>query len=181
MKLSIRLKFCADCDGLFDIGYDCPHCGSHSTDFVSRWIPPMFWKRGGIDDTVKLTIRDSKVQEDIPRVHLDTPVVSDNYGQLALERELNLVQSLQAQSFNAGYECGKEAGPRSEARKVDSLSGKLVEKLLSIIKECYRPHAGSLPNLETPVDKGTVKGSGDKFDSWYKDPKNVHERELNFD
>ena len=141
----------------------------------------MFWKGGGIDDTVKLTIRDSKVQEDIPRVHLDTPVVSDNYGQLALERELDLVQAMQAQSFNAGYECGKEAGTRSEPRKVDSLSGVILEKLLGIVKGCYRPHASSPSNLETSVDKGAAKGPRDKSDSGYKDPKNVHKRELNFE
>ena len=181
MKLSIRLKFCADCEEVFENGNSCPACSSRSTDFVSRWIPPMFWKGGSIDETVKLTTRNNPIQEDIPNLSIGTPVVYDNYCDMALERELDLIHAQETYAFNAGYECGKEARPQPEPRKVDSLSRVIVEKLLGIVKECYRPHASSPSNLETSVDKGAAKGPRDKSDSGYKDPKNVHKRELNFE
>lgn len=177
MKLNFNLKFCADCEEVFENGHtqNCPACGSKSTDYISRWVPPMFWRGGNTDDTVRLKVRCSALQEEPPRVFLSAPGVSDDCSSMAIDRELELVQAQQAQSFNAGYECGKEAGIRSEARKVDSLSGVIVEKLLSIVKGCYRPHAGASSNVETQVDKSTVKRSGDQPAGWNANSKGLYQ------
>lgn len=71
MKLSIHLKFCADCDEVFDNATRCPGCGSNAVDFVARWIPPMFWRGGSVDETVTIKPGNGAISKDLSGISRD--------------------------------------------------------------------------------------------------------------
>jgi hypothetical protein len=157
MKLSINLKFCADCERLWENGFRCPYCGSIAFDYVSRFIPPMFWRGDNIDDTVKLTIRYDTIQkrqEVLQTSSTVQPISTDNgTADTPLNREL-LRTPLEEKLYKGAHLGGiKEAEPKPTLSGLDHTGRVLGEAISRLLQIVNRVNANSPANMEAQMDK----------------------------
>ena len=148
-------QVCLDCEKLF-IGDQCPRCCGRHFFYLRKYYPPML-RFGGENGFVKE--KHIQVQEGIQGLlpGILDPVISPNLP--SIEREWGYAAALQTNAFNAGYECGKEAGDRPQPRESSYQRGKLLEAICTLLKGSYWTDAGPSSDVERKVDKTGVKGS----------------------
>ena len=170
-------QVCLDCEKLF-IGDQCPKCCSRHFFYLRKYYPPML-RFGGENGFVKE--KHIQVQEGIQGLLPGILDPIDNLNLVAIEREWGYAAALQTNAFDAGYECGKEAGDRPQPRESSYQRGKLLEAICTLLKGSYWVNAGTSSHLESQVDKESAIKPRAESIRRYEHSKNVHERELNFE
>jgi len=166
-------QVCLDCEKLF-IGDQCPKCCSRHFFYLRKYYPPML-RFGGENGFVKE--KHIQVQEGIQGLLPGILDPIDNLNLVAIEREWGYAAALQTNAFDAGYECGKEAGDRPQPRESSYQRGKLLEAICTILKGGYWANAGASPHMGTPVDKGRVAESRDEHSSGNEDIERLYKAE----
>ena len=179
MKLN-QVQVCLDpaCEECY-VGDCCPKCGSHHYFYLRKYYPPMY-KFGGHYEPVSVH-RHIPIQEELPFVQGYSSNPAGRVNSDTLSRELDTILTSIPDAINAGDKRGEEAGSRPQVGESSYSRGKLMAAICTLLKGGYWSNASSPSNLGSQVDKGTASRSRAKSDSWYTHPKDVYERELNFE
>lgn len=148
-------QVCLDCEKLF-IGDQCPKCCGRHFFYLRKYYPPML-RFGGENGFVKE--KHIQVQEGVQGLLPGILDPIDNLNLVAIEREWGYAAALQTNAFDAGYECGQEAGARPQPCESSYQRGKLLEAICTLLKGSYWVNAGPSSNVERKMDKAGVKGS----------------------
>ena len=101
----------------------------------------------------------------------------DNLNLVAIEREWGYAAALQTNAFDAGYECGQEAGARPQPRESSYQRGKLLEAICTLLKGGYWADASASPNMETQMDQTRAKDPRGESLCWNIHIKGLYEKE----